>query len=70
MVIEPLVCVFRSTERPRVEALAEELQRVGIVAVFLPSDRVIGMWTVEVPASDEARAEMAVVGLPGYQPLD
>ena len=64
MIPGPLVCVCRSSDRRRAEAIAEELRRVGIVAVFLPSGRLIGMWEVEVPATDAGRAEMVVAGLP------
>ena len=46
------VCIYRSGDRDRIEALAEEFRRAGITCSFLPSYEALAAWDIEVSADD------------------
>ena len=67
------VVVARYSYRVYADAIARDLQGLGITAVVLPMDGFgvaagapIGSWDVAVPASAAARARMVAEGVPGY----
>ena len=57
---EIVECVYGSPDRERAGDLAHELRQRGIVANFIPSERCIGIWDVEVSAGDAVRARLIV----------
>jgi hypothetical protein len=63
MLMTDLVRVFKSSERDRIVAIANELRERGVTAAVLPSDQVIGAWHIEVPADDVIAATSIVAGV-------
>ena len=59
-----LARVCSLTDRDRARVLVDELRQAGITVVFLPSDRTIGVWDLEVPPEDVDRAQ-AITGAAG-----
>jgi hypothetical protein len=60
MIALDLFRVCSSSDRARADVIARDLRRAGLAAVFLPSDRAIGVWDVEVAADDLALARALV----------
>ena len=57
------VCIHRSSDRDRAEALAEELRRAGIDCAFLPSYRALAQWDIEVESDHVGVARVIVEGV-------
>jgi hypothetical protein len=68
MIALDLVRVCSSSDRARVDVIAQDLRRAGLTAVFLPSVRAIGVWDVEVVADDLALARALVKSADGHCP--
>ena len=66
MIAENLACVYSSSDRRRTLEVVEELCRIGIAAVFVPSERDLGTWQAEVPGCDAVRARLVVEGVAVY----
>ena len=62
-------CVFSSPDRQWAADVAEELRQAGIAADFVPSERRIGTWDVEVSADDAVRARLIMGGSRPAHPL-
>ena len=57
------VCIYQSSDRDRIEALAEKLRRAGIVCAFLPSSPALAVWEIEVSPEDAGAARLIVEGV-------
>jgi len=57
-----LARVCSLTDRDRARALVDQLCQAGITAVFVPSDRALGVWDLEVSPDDVDRAQVIAGG--------
>jgi hypothetical protein len=57
-----LARVCSLTDRNRARVLVDQLRQAGITSVFLPSDRALGVWDLEVPPDDVDRAQVIAGG--------